>query len=347
MRAALSLPVLLTALLAAQNSPYTIRVDVPLVTVDVMVSDANGRPVTSLTREDFSIFEDGTPQAIQSFASVDTPYSILLLIDRSQSMQPHWAWIEPALNRFVAQLKPQDRLSIGAFDERTKNVEVLLEWRESRGSSGLQIPINPVIRSGNEYQSMTLAPGQSARVRPPQKDFYAALEWASKRMMQIDSRKAVIVFTDGRQPGAPMRTENVSGRLQLRLRDPKDDGDFQDVLRMMQNGPASYYFVAVNTDLNPNDGYFTMDTISGGMSVRLRLEQLATAAGGRVLFPRRLEDTPKFYEQIGRDLGMAYTLSYSPTQSRSSTGVRRIEVRPRNAALHIQQSRDSYTFRSK
>jgi VWFA-related protein len=310
-----------------------------------MVTDANGKPVTNLTREDFSIFEDGTPQSIQSFASVDSPYSILLLIDRSQSMQPHWSWVEPALSRFVGQLKPQDRLSIGAFDERSERVEVLLDWRETRGSS-LQIAINPVIRAEYEYQSGSLAAGQSAVVRPRQKDIYAALQWAAKSLTPIASRKAAIVFTDGRQPGTPMRREVASGGPQPRLQDAKDDGDFQSIVRSVQNSRGSFYFVGVNTDLNPNDGRFTMETVNMGMPVRLRLEQLATATGGRVLLPRRLQDTPLFYEQIARDLGTAYTLSYAPTtSSRTSAGVHRIEVRLRNAALRVRQSRDSYLLR--
>src|SRR5580658_7332575 len=37
------------------------------VIVDVVVSDANGKPVSGLTADDFSITEDGKPQRVRSF----------------------------------------------------------------------------------------------------------------------------------------------------------------------------------------------------------------------------------------------------------------------------------------
>src|SRR5689334_56293 len=65
------------------QEPPTLRVDVSLVTVDVEVTDAAGRPVNTLKREDFEVFENGTLQSLRSFDSVDAPYNIMLLFDCS------------------------------------------------------------------------------------------------------------------------------------------------------------------------------------------------------------------------------------------------------------------------
>src|SRR5262245_34945900 len=136
-------PILLTtALLAAivavaQNPSSSIRVDVALMSLDVMVSDARGRPVTDLTQQDFQIFEDGLSREIRTFTPVESPYSIQLLIDRSTSMETHWPLMEPAIARFLANLRPQDRVSIGAFDERSKSVELLLDWRTAENGSSI------------------------------------------------------------------------------------------------------------------------------------------------------------------------------------------------------------------
>jgi len=336
-----------------------IRVDVPLVTVDAVVSDANGRSVTNLTREDFSVFEDGRQQSIQSFSAVDSPYHIVLLIDRSRSMQSYWSLMLPAISRFVAQLKPQDRVSIGAFDERSRTVEVLLDWREVGGKESLAVAINPVV--GNQWFTLqsgstsfplrlerngtvTMQPiGPSVvSVRSPQKDLYAALDWMTQKLVSVNSRKGAIVFTDGRQPGAPTTAVGSGDYRHFRLRDPQDDDAFQKILGSIQKTSSPVYFVAVNTDLNPSDGRFSMEAMSAGLPVRLRLEQLTTTSGGRLLLPRRTEDTLEFYEQIGRDLGSSYTLSYSPNSSGS--GSHRIEVRVRDSALKVRQSRESYTL---
>jgi VWFA-related protein len=53
---------------AAQQATFPSRVD--LVTVDVVVFDRQGNPVEGLTREDFTVREDGQPQAIAAFESV-------------------------------------------------------------------------------------------------------------------------------------------------------------------------------------------------------------------------------------------------------------------------------------
>lgn len=54
-----------------QQSDLVIHQSVRRVIVDVVVSDANGKPVSGLTSDDFSVFEDGKPQHIRSFDSHD------------------------------------------------------------------------------------------------------------------------------------------------------------------------------------------------------------------------------------------------------------------------------------
>jgi Ca-activated chloride channel homolog len=338
---------LLIALVAsAQDPAFTVRVDVPLVTLDVQVFDANGRPVSDLNRDDFSIYEDGKPQEIRTFSPVDTPYNILLLIDRSGSMQDHWPLMEPAMARLLASLKPQDRISIGAFDERSKDVELLLDWRDAGNGASLQIPINPVGR-GHEYFGISLSPGSSGSISYPSKDFYRALEWAVQRLSGVRGRKGAIVFSDGMQPRTPVRTVTVDDVRSMQLVDGRDDGDFRKLLRTISGGQARFDFVAVNTDLNPKGGGFSAFSFGGslsfGMSVRLRLEQLAAGSGGRVAFPKRVEDTLTLYERIARELGTSYTLGYLPSVASKDGAYHRIEIRPRRDGLKVQQSRDGYS----
>src|SRR5580704_9809060 len=51
-----------------QASPTpAIKVNVRLVTLDVVVTDKKGNPVTNLTKDDFQVYEDAQPQTIRSF----------------------------------------------------------------------------------------------------------------------------------------------------------------------------------------------------------------------------------------------------------------------------------------
>jgi VWFA-related protein len=58
---------------SAPGQTPTFRVNVEYVEVDAVVTDRNGRLVRGLTQDDFQIFEDGKPQPISAFSTVDIP----------------------------------------------------------------------------------------------------------------------------------------------------------------------------------------------------------------------------------------------------------------------------------
>ena len=56
----------------AQDAPQPVfRAGVNFVRVDVIVTDRRGEPITTLTRDDFEVFEDGKPQVVEQFKLVD------------------------------------------------------------------------------------------------------------------------------------------------------------------------------------------------------------------------------------------------------------------------------------
>ncbi len=123
--------------------PGTFRVRIRLVTVDVIVTDSRGRPVTDLKQEDFRIFENGKPQEIRHFsvqtfsatapmpeqASILRPIPaaelspqasrvFLILMGRGRFQIPFKT--VDALIQFVRKnLLPQDRLALFAYNRAT------------------------------------------------------------------------------------------------------------------------------------------------------------------------------------------------------------------------------------
>src|SRR4026209_39116 len=91
-------------LLSAQDVPTVIKVESNSISVEVSVTDAAGKPVTNLTQDDFSIFEDGKMQALTGFYSVEAPCSALLLFDRTSSTESQWPLLQAALNQFMDAL---------------------------------------------------------------------------------------------------------------------------------------------------------------------------------------------------------------------------------------------------
>ena len=90
------------------------KVDVAMVSLDVSVFSASGAPVTNLRQQDFRIYEDGRRQEIQGFASSDTPYNMLLIVDRSGSMRSQFPLLIQAVNRFIGNLRSQDQFALAA-----------------------------------------------------------------------------------------------------------------------------------------------------------------------------------------------------------------------------------------
>jgi Ca-activated chloride channel family protein len=101
--------------LAAQDAP--LRLDVKLVNVFVNVTDSTGSIVGELTREDFSVTEDGRPQQIAVFErQSELPLNLTLAIDTSGSVNKDRPVETDAARRFVrALMRPQDQMSVLEF----------------------------------------------------------------------------------------------------------------------------------------------------------------------------------------------------------------------------------------
>jgi Ca-activated chloride channel homolog len=97
----------------------TVKITVNLVNVLVSVLDEHNRPAPNLPVEAFQISEEGVPQKIDVFeAETKLPLDIALMIDSSMSAHKEITFEQDAAAHFIQQvLRPDDRLSVFAFDE--------------------------------------------------------------------------------------------------------------------------------------------------------------------------------------------------------------------------------------
>src|SRR5205823_14674011 len=105
------------AVVGAQDLPV-LHVESNNIVVDVSVTDSANRPVLSLSKDDFSIYEDGRLQELRGFYSADTPCNILLLFDRSSSTKEQWPLLQSSLDRFVDAMRMQDRIAVATFTDK-------------------------------------------------------------------------------------------------------------------------------------------------------------------------------------------------------------------------------------
>jgi len=108
------LTLLATALLLLQA---VISVHTELVTVPVTVTDARGRHVGGLSREQFRVFEDGRPRPIAVFHYGDAPLTLGLVVDRSQSMRQKGPALLTAVSALLRSTRPDDELFAVGFND--------------------------------------------------------------------------------------------------------------------------------------------------------------------------------------------------------------------------------------
>src|SRR5437763_3226621 len=92
----------------SRRASANLRLDVKVVLVPVTVSDALDRPMTTLSKENFRVLEDGVEQDIRSFSRDDGPVSIGVLIDTSRSMKDRMAASIVALKEVLETTIPGD-----------------------------------------------------------------------------------------------------------------------------------------------------------------------------------------------------------------------------------------------
>ena len=85
------------------------------VRVFVTVTDRDGRLVTTLTRDDFEVRDEGKPQPITLFDNTPQPIRLIVMLDVSGSMEGNLPLLRAAAEQLFARLRPDDVVRVGTF----------------------------------------------------------------------------------------------------------------------------------------------------------------------------------------------------------------------------------------
>jgi Ca-activated chloride channel homolog len=88
----------------------------------VVVTDKQGRYISDLDRERFTVFDNGRRVPIEIFTNEDTPITIGLIIDASGSMRLKMAEVVTASLAFARSSNPDDELFAIRFNDDVQNV---------------------------------------------------------------------------------------------------------------------------------------------------------------------------------------------------------------------------------
>ncbi|HEX6046019.1 MAG TPA: VWA domain-containing protein [Pyrinomonadaceae bacterium] len=295
----LTLFVLVAATAAtAQEVEDIVRTETTLVQLHIGVVDKQGRPITSLTRNDFAVYEDGVKQSIQLFEPVDAPFSLVLMLDMSGSTINFRQQLKLASQRFLDALAPEDRVAVVQFNAKVKSL------------------------SGFTTDRMKTAYAIEIAEGAGETQFYDALKYALKELeKEGQRRKAIVVLTDGLDTSLRNSDRSTLSKAQtneeaLATIDPHSSPDLKSVLASADRQGVTIFPLALPSGDPKRLPLQTPNIVGIYAAARARMQSLADRTGGRLNEIDKLQYMAQLYREVAANLRTLYTVAYQPQGER-------------------------------
>jgi len=290
-----------------------IKIDTDLVPIDVTVTDAKGRLVRNLKKEDFKLYEDGVEREIASFnvekiEGAPRPVAIVFALDLSGSMTPEEVnRVSDAMREFSRRLEEHPAVfAVMTFGMRVKTLQTFTSDREKLDRAFDRLTHEPNGMSTHTYDAVDDAVRMLVRHAP------------LTRQHQMVKR-AVVVITDGFPVGDTVSSETVIERANA--------------------ADASIYVVTM-----PSFTHMLASTQMTPLPTPLDVSGLVEKTGGRSIYANE-KDLGPLFRAIAEEVAAAYVLGfYPPKEKRQDGAFHTIRIEgPRGMTL--RQSRPGYQAR--
>ena len=279
---------------SAQQPDEVLKTDTSLVQLNIGVVDRQGHAITSLSQNDFVVYEDGVRRPIQYFEPTQAPFSLVLLLDMSGSTVTFRQQIYQAAIRFLDALAPEDRVAVVSFNG--KGVHQLNGFNTDRQRTAYAI-------------SIATGSGETP--------LYDALKYSLKELAREGKRrKAIVVLTDGldtevRKADRAMVTKAAETEVATAIK-PEFNSTLNSVLNDADREGVTIFPLALPSG-DPKRLPLPDPLITAMYSAaRIRLQLLADRTGGQLSEIRRLDDLSRLYAEVAANLRSLYSVAYQP-----------------------------------
>ncbi len=268
---------------------YTLRVDVPVVTVDVSVQlDKNRQFVPGLKSGNFRVLEDGVPQRVTELRQTTAPITAVMLLEFAANS---WAFIQDMRQSsyvFFKSLKPEDYIAVITYDLRTR---ILTDFTRDKNitAQALQTLTIPGFSDTNEFD---------------------ALSETLDRLSRVDGRKYVILISSGRDTFSKLNLDQMLKKI-------KDS----------QN--TTIYCIGTGQLVRTlADSYGGMGPIArmDYLQADNQMKTFANMTGGRAYFPVFQGALPDIFNEINASIRNQYLITYRPSNTAQDGSYRKIKV---------------------
>ncbi len=291
------------------------------VAVYTTVTDAAGRLVTDLDRDQFEVFDDGKPQTITTFASDIQPITVVMMLDRSLSMLRNFELVAEAAGTFVERLLPADKARIGSFSDR-----IQVDPRDFTSDKG---EMHAILKT--ELQP----PGPTP--------LWNALGVGMTALLHQEGRRVVLVFTDGMD-------SPLGGSHNVTLKDVIKRSEEEDVMVYAIGLAGGTPFGGGGH----RGGYGGRGGFGGGYGGRGRgqpdkpdpgLQTVAAASGGGYFELTRTQDLTPTFARVADELHRQYLIGFVPQKNDGKS--HKLEVHVKGEGLTARSRRSYVAARGK
>jgi len=335
--------------------PTTIPVEVKVVNVLATVRKKKGEIVRNLTKDDFTLEEDGRPQAIRYFThETDLPLTLGLLVDTSGSQRRVLDQEQSASSAFLDQVLrvDKDQAFVIHFD---REVELLQDVTSSRLKldAALQSLTTPQLnRQGGQGDGSDSSDSQSDSRQGSRRRgggggtlLYDAVYLASNEMMmKQQGRKALIVLSNGVDRGSK---ETLASAIEAAQR--ADTLVYSVLFKAQQEygnggygggggGMGGRGGMGGGMGRHGSGGRYPQESRPDGKKI---LERISKETGGRVFEVSQKEPIEQIFDSVQEELRNQYSLGYTPNPPNTGPGYHKITLTTKPKDL-IVQTRDGY-----
>lgn len=275
---------------------YSIHVDVPLVTVPVLVTTKDGQFIPNLKKENFRVFEDGTQQTINDFKVEEAPITAVLLVEFASTSYPLLIDALRGSYAFASTLKKDDWVAVESYDMKP---EILVDFTQDK---------NAVLGAINTLRM----PGFS------ETNVFDALYDTLDRLDRVEGHKYIVLISTGIDTFSKLNLDQIIKKV----KSTHDVTIFPISIGWLlreyceTHGCTGYSHGIASMGMASIDWYQADN----------QMQTFARLTGGRFYQPRFAGDFPDVFRDISQDIRHEYTLAYNPTNTKMDGTYRKLKV---------------------
>jgi VWFA-related protein len=276
-----------------ENMPdYSIRVDVPVVNLDVLVTTKDGQTIPGLKKENFKIMEDGEGQQISTFSQTQGPITAVLLVEFASTNYDFEVEALRASYAFANTLQKDDWVSVISYDMKP---QILADFTQDK---------REVMAALNQLRMPGFA----------ETNLFDALFDTLDRIDRIEGKKYIILVTTGVDTFSKLTLDKILKKI----KSTKD----VTIYPISVGFAAREYCEVHHCRTRGIIPVGNMDYLQADNEMRT----FASLTGGRAYFPRFQGELPEDFHAIGADIRNQYSISYRPTNIKLDGTYRKLKV---------------------